>query len=112
MSTIEDTKFTDADYIREIAKRYDYPQIADFRAHHARLLRIADRLSAGGGEAVAGAVSVQGEPTQQQEIEAKAREIYDGWKDTPGWVPWVENGNSHKQDEARWQAAHPKGADQ
>ena len=53
MSTIEDTKFTDADYIREIAKRYDYPQIADFRAHHARLLRIADRLSAGGGEAVA-----------------------------------------------------------
>lgn len=34
-------------------------------------------------------------------IEAKAREIYDGWKHLPGWVPWVEGGNSHRQDEAR-----------
>jgi hypothetical protein len=38
-------------------------------------------------------------------IEAKAREIYDGWKDQPGWVPWVEGGNSHRQDDARRIAA-------
>jgi hypothetical protein len=34
-------------------------------------------------------------------IEEKAREIYNGWKDMPGWVPWVEGGNSHKQGDAR-----------
>lgn len=35
------------------------------------------------------------------ELEPVARAIYDGWKDQQGWVPWVEGGNSTKQDEAR-----------
>ena len=34
-------------------------------------------------------------------IEARARLIYDGWCDQPGWVPWVPGGNSIKQDDAR-----------
>lgn len=29
---------------------------------------------------------------------------HDGWKAIPGWVPWVEGGNSHRQDDARAQA--------
>lgn len=33
--------------------------------------------------------------------EERAKAIYNGWRDQPGWVPWVEGGNSHKQDEAR-----------
>ena len=33
--------------------------------------------------------------------EDRAKAIYNGWRDQPGWVPWVEGGNSHKQDEAR-----------
>lgn len=37
-------------------------------------------------------------------LEATAREIYDSWKDEPGWVPWVEGGNSTKQDVARQRA--------
>lgn len=42
---------------------------------------------------------------QAERIEKKAREIYDGWKDMQGWVPWVEGGNSHTQDDARRIAA-------
>lgn len=38
-------------------------------------------------------------------VEAKAREIYDGWKGSPGWVPWVEGGNSNRQQQARRLAA-------
>lgn len=38
-------------------------------------------------------------------IEAKALEIYDGWKHLTGWVPWVEGGNSTMQDTARRQAS-------
>lgn len=34
-------------------------------------------------------------------VEALARDIYDEWKAEPGFVPWVEGGNSHRQDEAR-----------
>lgn len=37
--------------------------------------------------------------------EDAARAIYDGWKDQPGWVPWSNDGNSLKQDEARRLAA-------
>ena len=35
------------------------------------------------------------------ELEAKAKAIYETWKDQDGWVPWVAYGNSTKQDEAR-----------
>jgi hypothetical protein len=38
-------------------------------------------------------------------VEERAREIYDGWTHMQGWVPWVEGGNSHMQDEARRLAA-------
>jgi len=31
----------------------------------------------------------------------RAKLIYDTWSDHTGWVPWVENGNSDKQNEAR-----------
>jgi hypothetical protein len=42
---------------------------------------------------------------REEAIEAKAREIYEGWKTLPGWMPWVEGGNSDKQREARQLAA-------
>lgn len=35
------------------------------------------------------------------EIEERAKEIYETWKDQEGYLPWVEGGNSLKQDEAR-----------
>ena len=53
-------------------------------------------------------VMASGEVQRQLAIEAKAREIYDGWKHKPGWVPWVEGGNSHRQDDARRIAATPQ----
>jgi hypothetical protein len=34
-------------------------------------------------------------------LEDEARAIYDAWQGQPGWVPWVERGNSHRQVEAR-----------
>lgn len=34
-------------------------------------------------------------------IEATARAIYQQWFEQPGWVPWVEHGNSTRQDDAR-----------
>lgn len=37
-------------------------------------------------------------------IEVRAKEIYANWSDQTGFVPWVENGNSLKQEEARYQA--------
>lgn len=38
-------------------------------------------------------------------VEAKAQEIYNGWTTMPGWVPWVEGGNSDRQNDARSIAA-------
>jgi hypothetical protein len=47
---------------------------------------------------------------ERSAIEAKAREIYDGWRHhLTGWVPWVEGGNSHRQDEARRAASRLPG---
>lgn len=40
-----------------------------------------------------------------QQREVTAREIYEGWRDQKGWVPWVEGGNSLMQDKARREAA-------
>lgn len=37
-------------------------------------------------------------------VEAMAEEIYDGWKDMDGWVPWVPRGNSNMQQKARGEA--------
>lgn len=37
----------------------------------------------------------------KEAVEAKAQEIYFSWKDVEGWVGWVPNGNSDKQNEAR-----------
>jgi len=34
-------------------------------------------------------------------VEAVARVIYEQWNHVKGWVPWVDGGNSHKQDDAR-----------
>lgn len=33
--------------------------------------------------------------------EAVAKALYDSWSDQPGWVPWVERGNSDMQERAR-----------
>lgn len=30
-----------------------------------------------------------------------AKSLYDTWSDQPGWVPWVERGNSTMQERAR-----------
>ncbi len=38
-------------------------------------------------------------------LEEAAKLVYDSWEKCPGWVPWVPNGNSSKQDEARGVAA-------
>lgn len=37
----------------------------------------------------------------EQQVEAMAAEIYSGWFALPGYVPWVEGGNSERQDDAR-----------
>lgn len=42
---------------------------------------------------------------QKEQIEARAKEIYNGWKFDPEWRPWRERGNSLMQDLARSQAA-------
>ena len=38
-------------------------------------------------------------------LEEAAKIVYESWAACPGWVPWVPNGNSSKQDEARGVAA-------
>ncbi len=38
---------------------------------------------------------------EQARIERMARMIYEQWSDEPRYVPWVEGGNSDKQNEAR-----------
>lgn len=34
-------------------------------------------------------------------IESLAKQVYQSWESQPGFVPWVDGGNSTKQDEAR-----------
>lgn len=41
--------------------------------------------------------------------EPRAREIYDSWKDVEGWVPWVDGGNSLRQEQAFARAIHEAG---
>jgi hypothetical protein len=38
---------------------------------------------------------------EAEAVEAKAKEIYEGWCNDPGYSPWVEGGNSHRQNAAR-----------
>ena len=38
-------------------------------------------------------------------LEEAAKLVYDSWTGSLGWCPWVPNGNSLKQDEARGVAA-------
>jgi hypothetical protein len=44
-----------------------------------------------------------GEPAAL-DIEPQARAIYEGWSAQPGFVPWVEGGNSTMQQNARDEA--------
>jgi hypothetical protein len=37
-------------------------------------------------------------------LEAEARVIYESWSGQPGFVPWVDGGNSTMQGEARGEA--------
>ncbi|MDK8188408.1 MULTISPECIES: hypothetical protein [Sphingomonas] len=37
--------------------------------------------------------------------DAAAKALYDSWSDRPGWVPWVERGNSDMQERARREVA-------
>jgi hypothetical protein len=39
--------------------------------------------------------------TRDEIVEVTARGIYASWYAQPGYVPWVERGNSVKQEEAR-----------
>lgn len=51
---------------------------------------------------------LQGSPLRSgldQDIETRAKKIYEGWSDQPGYVPWQDGGNSLMQDAARQQAA-------
>ena len=34
-------------------------------------------------------------------IESLAKQVYQSWESQPGFIPWVDGGNSTKQDEAR-----------
>ncbi|WP_443692049.1 hypothetical protein ACRZ5O_22740 [Pseudomonas protegens] len=45
------------------------------------------------------ALSASAEPSAK--VEAVAKEIYESWASQPGFTPWVDGGNSLKQDEAR-----------
>lgn len=36
--------------------------------------------------------------------DANAKALYDCWDDQPGWVPWIERGNSDMQEKARREA--------
>ena len=36
--------------------------------------------------------------------DAVAKALYDTWADQPGWVPWVDRGNSDMQERARREA--------
>lgn len=51
----------------------------------------------------------QPEEKKPDPIEEKAKVIYNRWGKMKmvGWVPWVEGGNSHKQNEARELARNP-----
>ena len=40
-------------------------------------------------------------PLSGGEVEAAAKAIYAGWEHHPGYLPWVDYGNSEKQCEAR-----------
>lgn len=40
----------------------------------------------------------------KEHVENMAIEIYNGWSNQPGWVPWVVNGNAFMQNNARKQA--------
>lgn len=47
---------------------------------------------------------LQGSPYRAEiaeSLEREAKKIYESWSDQPEYVPWVEGGNSFKQDEAR-----------
>lgn len=35
------------------------------------------------------------------QLESLAKQVYQSWESQPGFVPWVDGGNSTKQDEAR-----------
>ena len=40
-------------------------------------------------------------PGPDPQVEARAKEIYEGWSYNPGFIPWVDGGNSSMQDKAR-----------
>ncbi len=57
-------------------------------------------------------VEVEAAPVQTVDAaEARARRIYDSWTSRPGWVPWVQGGNSDMQAEARRMALREQTAD-
>ncbi|MBP6954021.1 MAG: hypothetical protein KBC45_06295 [Pseudomonas sp.] len=41
------------------------------------------------------------DPGPDQQVEARAKEIYEGWSYNPGFAPWVDGGNSIMQSKAR-----------
>ncbi|MBI6655015.1 hypothetical protein YA0721_03545 [Pseudomonas carnis] len=41
------------------------------------------------------------DPGTDQQVEARAKEIYEGWSYNPGFAPWVDGGNSIMQSKAR-----------
>lgn len=41
------------------------------------------------------------DPGPDQQVEARAKEIYEGWSYNPGFAPWVDGGNSIMQSRAR-----------
>ena len=45
--------------------------------------------------------TVHDDAVSREKFEAVAKIVYDQWVDKEGWKPWVDEGNSFKQDNAR-----------
>ncbi|MGY2441387.1 hypothetical protein [Pseudomonas sp. SDO52101_S400] len=48
-----------------------------------------------------GKLGAENEALRKEVLELEAQRIYESWALHPEYVPWVKNGNSLKQDEAR-----------
>ena len=60
-----------------------------------------DRLR---GEALEANIDLCEDGSVALQIEAESRAIYESWADQPGFVPWMEGGNSTMQEKARAEA--------
>lgn len=63
------------------------------------------KIGLAAGKSAASAATL---PDYRYANDAAAKAIYDSWSDQDGWVPWVNFGNSNRQEDARRAAALAK----